>query len=227
MRYDKRTKWIAAALVLAVAGGFLGFKAAGAAESSAPPPAGPLRRAYWRALGIKTSRLRLSTLDAHTQQPIPGAGCVVTETGDRVETGPNGVAPEIEAPVFRHPRLERQLAELHGQLNVICYKNGYRDAIYMGVRMHENSVTEPQVWMTRIGVGDRRIEPTLYQMPMHRIWLVQLADKFRLRDQGEGRESPALTRPNQPPAPQEDMGKGIQPPPLRGPSTELLEPPVR
>jgi hypothetical protein len=211
----KRMKWIAAVLAMVIAAGVVGYKVSDASEGAGapPPPAGPLRRAYWRALGIKTAPLVLRTVDANTQKAIPGAGCVITETGDRVETDANGVAKPIDAPIFRNPRLEQMLAELHGQLNVICYKNGYRDSIYMGVRMHEGATTETEVWMYPFGVGDRRIEPTIYQMPIHRIWRIELADKYRLRDEGEGRESPKLTRPQEGRvAPQEPMGLGLQTP---------------
>ena len=210
----KRAKWIAAALSLAIVGGVVGYKASEAAEGgSRPPVTGPLRRAYWRALGIKTAPLQLRVVDASTQKGIPGAGCVVGETGDRIETDDKGIAPTIDAPVFRNPRLEQMLAELHGQLTVLCYKNGYRDSVYMGVRMHEGVVTESEVWMYPTGAGDRRIEPTLYQVPIHRLWRIQLADKYRLREEGEGPESPNLTRPDVgQTAPQQDQGMGLQTP---------------
>ncbi|HEY8346719.1 MAG TPA: hypothetical protein VIL07_05500 [Symbiobacteriaceae bacterium] len=216
----KRARVIAA-LALLLTGGLVGIRVAGAQNGGSPPaPAGPLTRLYWRAMGIRTAPLSIRVVDAHTMQPIPGAGCVVGETGDRVETDANGVAPTIEAPIFRHPRLDRMLAELHGQLTVICYKNGYRDAITMGVRMHPGTTTETEIWMYPIGRGDRRVEPTLYQVPIHRLWRIQLADRFRLRDEGEGPERPELTRPEEGPAPQETQGLGEQSP-LRAPSSEF------
>jgi len=163
-------------------------------------------------LGIRTAPLKLRVVDAMTMKPIPGAGCTIAETGDRVETNDEGVAPTIDAPAFRNPRLEELLAELHGQLTVLCYKTGYRDAVYMGVRMHPPAVTETEVWMYPVGPQDRRIEPTLYQVPIHRIWLIQLTDKYRLREEGEGPERPELTRPDVGPAPQGTMGSGVQTP---------------
>jgi hypothetical protein len=226
-------KWKIAALALTftVAGGLVGLKAVHATEEAAagkpPAAAGPVRRMYWRAIGIKTAPLRLRTLNAITMKPVPGAGCVVGETGDRVETDANGVAPVIDAPVFRNPRLEQMLAELHGQLTVLCYKNGYRDAIYMGVRMHEGTTTEPEVWMYPVGAGDRRIEPTTYVMPIHRLWRIQLADKYRLRDEGEGPERPQLTRPGAGVAPQETLGEGVQTPPFSGPAATVAPTPTR
>lgn len=219
----KRIKWIAAALVIAVATGLFAVQAS-AQQGKAVKPVGPMRRAYWRALGIKTAPLQLRVVNAKTKQPIAGAGCVVGETGDRVETDAKGVAPVIDAPVFRNPRLEQMLAELHGQLTVICYKNGYRDSIYMGVRMHQGDTTETEVWMYPIGPGDRRIEPMLYQVPIHRIWRIQLADKYRLREEGEGPERPGLTRPDQGVAPQEPQGAEPQTPIERGPAGGRLTP---
>ncbi len=224
-----RIKWLAVVLVLVIAGGLAGYQVTEASEGKGvPQPAGMIRRAYWRVLGVKTAKLHISVVDAITQKGIPGAGCAVGESGDRVETNAQGVAPAIDAPVFRNPRLEQLLAELHGQLTVICYKKGYRDSIYIGVRMHEGIVTEPAIWMYPIGKGDRRIEPTLYQMPIHRLWQIQLADKYRLFDQGEGPESPSLTRPGQGPAPQEPMGQEpqtpIRPGPLGAPATPTPSP---
>lgn len=215
----KWLRWMSAALLLAAAGGSVAYQASAAEGQQAPASAqiGPLKKAYWRALGIKTAPLRLRVVDAHTRKGIPGAGCIVGETRQRIETDAKGVAPVIDAPIFRHPRLEEQLAQLHGQLTVLCYKNGYRDSVYIGVRMHEGVATEPEIWMYPIGTGDRRIEPTLYQMPVHRIWLIQLADKYRLREEGEGPESPALTRPKEPPAPQETLGGYPQTPIRPGP----------
>ncbi|MFZ5813935.1 MAG: hypothetical protein ACOY93_01350 [Bacillota bacterium] len=154
----KRTRWIAAAVALAIACGAAALTAS-AQEGGQVGPTGPLKRAYWRALGIRTAPLALRVVDATTMKGIPGAGCVVGETGDRVETDAKGVAPVIQAPIFRNPRLEEMLAELHGQLTVLCYKNGYRDAIYMGVRMHEGITTETEVWMYPVGPDDRRVEP--------------------------------------------------------------------
>lgn len=219
----KHKKLTIAALVLAltVGGATVGMKIAGATEGAGgtpPRPAGPIRRAYWRALGIRTAPLQLRVVDATTMKGIPGAGCTVGETGDRIETDAKGIAPVIDAPIFRHPRLEQMLAELHGQLTVLCYKNGYRDSIYMGVRMHQGVTTETEVWMYPTGAEDRRIEPTLYQMPIHRLWRIQLADKYRLREEGEGPESPNLSRPDTGQvAPQEAQGYGIQSP-LRAPA---------
>jgi hypothetical protein len=215
-----RRKVVAAALALVLAGGVAGYKVSNAAERAGgtPPKAGPLRRAYWKALGIKTAQLQIRVVDATTQRGIPGAGCTIGETGDRVETDANGVAPTIDAPVFRNPRLEQMLAELHGQLTLLCYKNGYRDSIYMGVRMHDGLVTEPEVWMYAVGPGDRRIEPTLYQVPIHRVWRIELADKYRLFEEGEGPERPQLNRPDVgQAAPQQPQGGGIQTPPMAGP----------
>ncbi|HYF90864.1 MAG TPA: hypothetical protein VD969_01320 [Symbiobacteriaceae bacterium] len=217
----KHRKWIAAALALALTAGgtVLGMKIAAATEGAGgtPPRVGPVRRAYWRALGIKTAPLQLRVVDAISQKGIPGAGCTIGETGDRIETDAEGIAPTIDAPVFRNPRLEQMLAELHGQLTVLCYKNGYRDSIYMGVRMHEGTTTETEVWMYPVGAGDRRVEPTLYQVPIHRLWRIQLADKYRLREEGEGPERPQLSRPDVGQvAPQEAQGYGVQSP-LRTP----------
>lgn len=224
----KRYKWLAAILALALGIGIVGFQVAGASEGKPPAPVGAARRAYWRALGIKTAKLKIRVVDTFTQKGIDGAGCVVGETGDRIETDAKGIAPEIDAPIFRHPRLEQMLAEVHGQLTVLCYKNGYRDAIYMGVRMYEGVVTEPEVWMIPISPNDRRVEPTIYQMPVHRVWQIQLADKYRLYEEGEGPESPKLSRPDTgvpdqqyPMGPEPQTPIVTQPPPpqpVQGPS---------
>ncbi|MGE5672616.1 MAG: hypothetical protein ACM3XM_01840 [Mycobacterium leprae] len=189
-----------------------------------PPPTSAARRAYWRALGIKTARLQLRTLSATTQQPIPGAGCVVAETRDRIETDAHGYGPVMYEPVFRNPRLEQLMAELHGQLTVICYKKGYRDAVYAGVRMHPGVIAKTDVWMYPVGYGDKRIEPTLYQVPIHRLWLISLTDKYRLTpEEGEGAESPNLTRPTEGVAPQEPLGEGVETPIRPGP---IVQPPT-
>lgn len=219
----KWKKWLTVALVLTVTGGAVAVTAS--AQEGGPRPAGAIRRAYWRALGIRTAPLKLRVVDAHTMKGIPGAGCTIGETGDRVETDAKGVAPEIQAPIFRNPRLEEMLAALHGQLTVLCYKNGYRDSVYVGVRMHEGAVTETEVWMTPVGPLDRRVEPTLYQVPIHRVWLIQLADKYRLREEGEGPERPDLSRPDTGrPAPQETMGGGVQTPLRTAPPPPVVPP---
>lgn len=219
----KRVKWIAAVLAMLIAGGTVALTAS-AQQGGGVRPAGPMKRAYWRALGIRTAPLQLRVVDATTMKGIPGAGCVVGETGDRVETNEKGIAPTIQAPIFRNPRLEEMLAELHGQLTVLCYKNGYRDAINMGVRMHEGLLTESEIWMYPISPRDRRIEPTFYQAPIHRIWQIQLADKYRLKEEGEGPERPALLRPDVGPAPQEEIGGGLQTPLRQAPPPPTVPP---
>lgn len=210
----KRIKWVAALLALVAVAGLFGMQAVGWADNGRPPAAaGPLRRAYWRALGIKTSKMQLRVVDATTMKGINGAGCVIGETGDRVETDANGVAPVIDAPVFRNPRLEQMLAELHGALTIICYKNGYRDAVVMGVRTYTELENRPEIWMYPVGRGDRRVEPTFYQVPIHRLWRIKLADKYRLKEEGEGPERPQLTNPGAGVAPQEPQGGALQTPP--------------
>jgi hypothetical protein len=194
-----KRKWIIGTAVVTLVT-LLGSFTALQATNGGVPPAGPLRRGYWRALGIKSGRLQIRVVDAFTQKGIDGAGCIVGETGDRIETDTKGSAPVIDAPVFRHPRLEQMLAELHGALTIMCYKNGYRDAIYMGVRMYEGVTAQPEIWMVPIGTKDRRVEPTLFQGPLHRLWQIQLVDKYRLFEEGkpmgEGPERPELSRPD-------------------------------
>ncbi|GLV13586.1 hypothetical protein Heshes_12700 [Alicyclobacillus hesperidum] len=150
-------------------------------------PAGPESWGYTR----KTSKLRIHVIDGRTKQPLEGAEVVVIETEQRFRTDKNGDTPWFDAPIFRNPKYRPMVAELHGQLGVIAYKNGYRDSIHLGIRMHENIRQEATVWMYKIGPGDRRIEPVLYQEPYHHLWLIQLADKFRQQSQiGEGPERP-------------------------------------
>ena len=138
-----------------------------------------------------TAKLRIRVIDGRTMHPLPGAEVVVIETEQRVQTDNNGLTPFVDAPVLRNPRFRPMVAELHGQLGVIVYKNGYRDSIHFGIRMHEGLRNETTVWMYQLGPGDHRVEPVLYQVPYHHIWLVQLADKFRSKTQpGAGPERP-------------------------------------
>ncbi|MCL6636672.1 MAG: hypothetical protein K6T26_01875 [Alicyclobacillus sp.] len=168
---------------------------AGAAVPSpgGPPPALPQTQAapFSPYVPWPTSKLRVRVIDGRTQQPLEGAEVVLIETEQRLRTGPDGYTPWFDAPVIRNPRYRPMVAELHGQLGVIAYKNGYRDSIHLGIRMHEGVPTETTVWMYKLGPGDTRIEPVLYQVPYHHIWLVELADRFRSSTQpGEGPERP-------------------------------------
>lgn len=138
-----------------------------------------------------TARLRVRVIDGRTLKPLSGAEVVLVETEQRLRTGPDGYTPWFDAPVIRNPRFRPMVAELHGQLTVIAYKNGYRDSVHMGIRMHEGLDSQTTVWMYKIGPEDRRIEPVLYQVPYHRLWLVELVDKFRRNSQlGEGWQDP-------------------------------------
>ncbi|WP_245632780.1 carboxypeptidase-like regulatory domain-containing protein [Alicyclobacillus kakegawensis] len=138
-----------------------------------------------------TARLRVRVIDGRTLQPLPGAEVVLVETEQRLRTGANGYTPWFDAPVIRNPRFRPLVAELHGQLTVIAYKNGYRDSIHMGIRTHEGLDSQATVWMYKIGPEDRRIEPVLYQEPYHHLWLIELVDRFRRNSQlGEGWQDP-------------------------------------
>ncbi|WP_245628937.1 carboxypeptidase-like regulatory domain-containing protein [Alicyclobacillus shizuokensis] len=138
-----------------------------------------------------TARLRVHVIDGRTLQPLPGAEVVLVETEQRLRTDANGYTPWFDAPVIRNPRFRPLVAELHGQLTVIAYKNGYRDSIHMGIRTHEGMDSEATVWMYKIGPEDRRIEPVLYQVPYHHLWLIELVDRFRRNSQlGEGWQDP-------------------------------------
>lgn len=141
---------------------------------------------------LPTAQLRIRVIDGRSLQALPGAEVVVIETEQRIVTDKDGYTPYIDVPIIRNPRYRPMIAELHGQLGVIAYKNGYRDSIHLGIRVHEGgSKAETTVWMYKIGPGDARVEPVLYQVPYHHLWLVELADKFRSKTQpGEGPERP-------------------------------------
>lgn len=163
--------------------------------SQVPPPAGdkmaPGPQGSNADLPWAMGQLRVRVVDGRSQRPLQGAEVVIVETEQRLTTGPDGYTPYIDVPVFRNPRLRPIVAELHGQLAVIAYKNGYRDSIHMGIRMHEGLKSESTVWMYKLGPGDDRIEPVLYQVPYHHLWLVELAERFRSKTQpGEGPQHP-------------------------------------
>lgn len=150
-------------------------------------PAGPESWGYTR----KTAKLRIRVIDGRTKEPIDGAEVVLIETEQRFKTDAQGFTPWFDAPVIRNPKYRPMVAELHGQLGAIAYKDGYRDSIHLGIRVHEGIRQQTTVWMYKIGPADRRIEPVLYQEPYHHLWLIQLADKFRSHTQpGEGPERP-------------------------------------
>ncbi|MCI0182973.1 MAG: hypothetical protein OWR52_08120 [Acidibacillus sp.] len=142
--------------------------------------------------GKSYGNLRVKVIDGRTLKPIEGAEVVVLETEKRYKTGANGLTPWIQAPVIRSARYRFLVNELHGQLTLISYKNGYRDSIHMGVRMNEGAVTKTTIWQYAITPHlDRRIEPVVYIEPYHRLWLIELADRFRRPSQlGEGYERP-------------------------------------
>lgn len=160
-------------------------------KNTQPPANQPDQKAEPSTSGPKIGKLRIRVIDGRTSQPISGAEVVLIETEKRVVTGQDGLTPWFDAPIIRHPKYRPLVAELHGQLGVIVYKNGYRDSIHIGIRIHDNAPAEETVWMYRIGPGDTRVEPVLYQVPYHRLWLIELADKFRSKTQpGEGPERP-------------------------------------
>ncbi|GMA49442.1 hypothetical protein GCM10025857_07990 [Alicyclobacillus contaminans] len=163
------------------------------APQPTPRPANPTEptNKFSPYVPIPRSQLRIRVIDGRSQQPIQGAEVVILETEQRLHTGADGLTPWADAPVLRDPRFRPMVAELHGQLGAIAYKNGYRDSIHLGIRMHEGIRNETTIWMYRLGPGDSRVEPVLYQVPYHRLWLIQLADKFRSKTQpGEGPERP-------------------------------------
>lgn len=150
-------------------------------------PAGPESWGYTR----KTAKLRIRVIDGRTKEPIQGAEVVLIETEQRFKTDAQGYTPWFDAPVIRNPKYRPMVAELHGQLGAIAYKDGYRDSIHLGIRVHEGIRQQTTIWMYKLGPADRRIEPVLYQEPYHHLWLIQLADKFRSHSQpGEGPERP-------------------------------------
>lgn len=150
-------------------------------------PAGPESWGYTR----KTAKLRIRVIDGRTKEPIEGAEVVLIETEQRFKTDAQGYTPWFDAPVIRNPKYRPMVAELHGQLGAISYKDGYRDSIHLGIRVHEGIRQQTTIWMYKLGPADRRIEPVLYQEPYHHLWLIQLADKFRSHTQpGEGPERP-------------------------------------
>jgi hypothetical protein len=140
---------------------------------------------------LPTARLRIRVIDGRTHDPLPGTEVVLAETEQRLKTNSQGMTAWFDAPIIRNERFRPMVQELHGQLTVIAYKNGYRDSVHMGIRMHEGISSEETVWMYKLGPEDRRIEPVLYQVPYHHLWLIQLADKFRKPSQlGQGWQHP-------------------------------------
>lgn len=170
---------LAVALLLVVAGS-AGWGAHGVASAQ-------IRMPFFQ----RTAPLQIRVVEADTERPLAGAEVVIAETGQRLTTGADGRTPEVQAPIIRDPRFARLIAQYHGQLTLIAYKNGYRDTLYFGVRMHEGLKTEPEVWMYPLTPEDQRVEPMEYHVPIHRIWRLQLAEQFRSETQpGEGPESP-------------------------------------
>jgi hypothetical protein len=213
----RRRLFLLSLLLLLILAGLYGFRVAPRVTTDRSGKAGPVQRAVWLLSGVRTSKLRIRVVNSSTLQGIPGAGCVLPATGQRVETDQNGTAPLIDAPVLRNPRLDELLAEVSGELTLICYKSGYRDHITLGVRLHEKTETQVAVRMTRVGPQDKRIEPEINTIPPHRTWQIQLADRYRLFEEGEGPERPELTRPGRRIAPQEMLGGYVQTPIQRGP----------
>lgn len=139
----------------------------------------------------RSSKLRIRVIDGRTLKPLSGAEVVVIESEQRVRTDQDGLTPWFDAPLIRDPRYRPLVSELHGQIGVIAYKNGYRDSVHLGIRMNPNVRAETTVWMYKLGPGDDRIEPVLYEVPYHHLWLVRLADRFRDSSQlGEGFQHP-------------------------------------
>lgn len=162
------------------------------ANSTAPAPGVSQSKAKFTPYAaLPTARLRIHVIDGRTHEPLQGVEVVLAETEKRLKTDKTGMTGWFDAPVLRNERFRPLVQELHGQLTVIAYKNGYRDSIHMGIRMHEGLPSESTVWMYQIGPEDRRIEPVLYQVPYHHIWLIELADRFRRPSQiGEGWQHP-------------------------------------
>ncbi len=170
----------------------LPFSTCSAATHSASDTKAPYSKYDPVMIGKGYGNLRVKVIDGRTQKPLEGAEIVVLETERRYKTDVNGLTPWIKAPVIRSSRYRFLVNELHGQLTLISYKNGYRDSIHMGVRMNEGAVNKTTIWQYQIAPGlDRRIEPVVYIEPYHRLWLIQLADRFRRPSQlGEGYERP-------------------------------------
>ncbi len=142
--------------------------------------------------GSKTGYLRVKVIDGRTMEPLADAEVVIIENNQRYHTGKDGLTPWIAAPVIRSARYRLLANELHGQLTLISYKNGYRDSIHSGVKMNEGATTKTTIWQYKIMETDStRVEPVFYMEPYHRLWLIQLADRFRQKSQlGEGYEHP-------------------------------------
>lgn len=214
----RRRLWLVGLLVLGLLTGTYGFRTDKVKNpQERTGRASPLTRALWLLSGIDTAPLHVRVVDEISLKPVPGAGCILPETNQRVETDEKGLTPIIRAPVLRNPRRDDLVGELAGELTMICYKNGYRDSIVTGIRMYDDTETQFELFMTPIGPKDKRIEPTFHHIAPHRLWQVQLADRFRLFDEGQGRESPELTRPGNMVVPQSKIGVGVQTPIRPGP----------
>ncbi len=160
-----------------------------AAPVSIPPQETP--SAPPKEQAAKRIPLRVKVIDGRTQKPLAGAEVVLIETGQRLTTDSKGLTGEFNAPVIRNPKYFPLVAELHGQLGLIAYKNGYRDSVHLGVRINDGVPANTTIWMYKIGPLDRRIEPVLYQVPYHRLWLIELTQRFRSKTQpGEGPQRP-------------------------------------
>jgi len=153
--------------------------AAQSAPNASQPP-------VWKMLP-----LRIRVIDGRSMQPISGAEVVLIETEHRETTGTDGVTPWFQAPYIRSERFRPLVSELHGQLGVIVYKNGYRDSVHLGIRIHPGIAAETTVWMYKLGPGDSRVEPVFYEVPYHHLYLIELAQRFRSKSQpGAGPERP-------------------------------------
>lgn len=155
------------------------------------PPVKPGPNTPGRDKFDKWAMLEVQVIDGRTHQPLRNAEVVLAETGFRTVTDGNGMTKPFPAPVIRDPRFEVPLGQLHGQLTLISYKDGYRDTVYFNVRLREGILFRTQMWMYAITPQDQRIEPYVYFYPTHHIFVMDLVQKFRSKTQpGQGPEVP-------------------------------------
>lgn len=178
---SRHARYVIVGLALAAAAGS-GWFVRGLARAQPVPP---------EVLGARTAPMQARVIDARTGEPLAGAEIVIAESGQRFTTGTDGRTPEVQVPILRDPRFPELIAEMHGELTLIAYKNGYRDTIYYGLRAEEGLKIEPEVWMYAITPEDSRLEPWEYHVPVHRLWAIQLVDRFRSQTQpGMGPQRP-------------------------------------
>jgi len=118
-------------------------------------------------------------VDGFSERPIKEAKVVIPEIDKKFVTNSEGFTPIIRVPINIDMHYQNILPKTWGEITIIVYKEGYTDYVLFHAHVWENqSRLGPKILLFPETEGHES-EPMVIVESPHRLWVMQLIEKYK------------------------------------------------